>query len=83
MIETHFDESYSSRLKLQSGGLGAEPPAAEGQRGCCGDFTDFSQKFVFLGIFWFLNDCIKCFDAPPRTGPEARVHTCSLFLLRH
>jgi len=59
MVEMHFDESYSSRLKLQSEGLRAEPPAAGDQPGFEGRAPDaaeilqlFSQKYAFLGIFW-------------------------------
>jgi len=48
-LETHFNKSISV-----SGGLWAESPAA-GRR-CC-NFTTFSKKYAFLGIFWPI--CMK------------------------
>jgi len=60
MVETHFDESYSSRLKLQSGvwGRRSQPPEANGGSGAEPPtlrrfYSLFSQKYAYLGIFWF------------------------------
>jgi len=48
MVETHFDESYSSRLKLQSVGLGVEPPAVKGN---CGSGAEPPMLRRFYSFF--------------------------------
>jgi len=71
--------TVTSDRSNNSGGLGAEPPTAGGQRGFGGEapnaaaiFQFFSKNKAFLCIFWsklllFLNDCKVCYCCAENT----------------